>query len=141
VSQNTIKNYLEIVEGTFLWRRIPSWQKNVNKRIVKTPKGHLRDTGLINYMLRIQDENDMKSHPQFGKIWETFIAEQLIRQFTNQLERLDYYYYRTQNQAEVDLILETESGLIPIEIKAGSVTAKRQLKALEAFIEEHNCAY
>lgn len=141
VSQTTIKNYLEIVEGTFLWRRIPSWQKNVNKRIVKTPKGHLRDTGLINYMLRIQDENDMKSHPQFGKIWETFIAEQLIRQFTNQLERLDYYYYRTQNQAEVDLILETESGLIPIEIKAGSVTAKRQLKALEAFIEEHNCAY
>ena len=141
VSQTTIKNYLEIVEGTFLWRRIPSWQKNVNKRIVKTPKGHLRDTGLINYMLRIQDVNDMKSHPQFGKIWETFIAEQLIRQFTNQLERLDYYYYRTQNQAEVDLILETEGGLIPIEIKAGSVTAKRQLKALEAFIEEHNCAY
>lgn len=141
VSQTTVKNYLEIVEGTFLWRRIPSWQKNVNKRIVKTPKGHLRDTGLINYMLRIQDENDMKAHPQFGKIWETFVAEQLIRQFTNQLERLDYYYYRTQNQAEVDLILETESGLIPIEIKAGSVTAKRQLKALEAFIEEHNCAY
>lgn len=141
VSQTTVKNYLEIVEGTFLWRRIPSWQKNVNKRIVKTPKGHLRDTGLINYMLRIQDENDMKAHPQFGKIWETFITEQLIRQFTNQLERLDYYYYRTQNQAEVDLILETERGLIPIEIKAGSVTAKRQLIALEAFIEEHDCAY
>ncbi len=141
VSQTTVKNYLDIVEGTFLWRRIPSWQKNVNKRIVKTPKGHLRDTGLINYMLRIQDESDMKAHPQFGKIWETFVAEQLIRQFTNQLERLDYYYYRTQNQAEVDLILETESGLIPIEIKAGSITAKRQLKALEAFIEEHNCAY
>ncbi len=141
VSQTTVKNYLDIVEGTFLWRRIPSWQKNVNKRIVKTPKGHLRDTGLINYMLRIQDESDMKAHPQFGKIWETFVAEQLIRQFTNQLERLDYYYYRTQNQAEVDLILETESGLIPIEIKAGSITAKRQLKALEAFIEEHNCTY
>jgi predicted AAA+ superfamily ATPase len=59
----------------------------------------------------------------------------------NQVESIDYYYYRTQNQAEVDLILETDHGLIPIEIKAGSVTSKRQIIALEQFIKEHNCRY
>jgi len=141
VSQPTIRNYFEIVEGTFLWRRIPSYQKNVRKRIVKMPRGHLRDTGLINYFLRLQNSNDMKAHPQFGRIWETFISEQLIRHFKNRVESIDYYYYRTQNQAEVDLILETDHGLIPIEIKAGSVTVKRQIIALEQFIKEHNCRY
>lgn len=141
VSQPTIKHYLDIIEGTFIWRKIPSYQKNAQKRIVKMPKGYIRDTGLINYLLRIHDENDMKGHPQFGQIWESFISEQLIRHFNNNLESINYYYYRTQNQAEVDLILETDHGLIPIEIKAGSVTPKKQLIALETFIKEHDCAF
>ncbi len=141
VSQPTIKHYLEIIEGTFLWRKIPSYQKNTRKRLVKMPKGHLRDTGIINYFLRLQNENDMKAHPQFGQIWEIFITEQIIRHFKNKLESIEYYYYRTQNQAEVDLVLETSYGLIPIEIKAGSVTSKRQIRSLEQFIEEHNCPY
>lgn len=141
VSQPTIKNYLAIVEGTFLWRQIPSYQKNASKRLVKMPKGHLRDTGLINYLLRIQSEDDMKAHPQFGRIWETFVIEQLIRHFRNGLENASFYYYRTQHQAEIDLIIETDDGLIPVEIKAGSVTAKRQLAALEQFIQEYRCPY
>lgn len=141
VSQPTIKSYLEIVEGTFLWRRLSSYQKNVNKRIVKMPKGHIRDTGLINYFLRIQNVNDMKSHPQFGCIWETFIIEQILRHFKNNAERVEYYYYRTHNQAEIDLILETDFGLIPVEIKAGSVTPKKQITTLENFVKEHNCRY
>jgi hypothetical protein len=141
VSQPTIKNYLEIVEGTFLWRQIPSYQTNVSKRVVKMPKGHLRDTGMINYFLRLQNEDDMKAHPQFGRIWETFITEQVIRHFKNQAENVSSYYYRTQNQAEVDLILETDHGLVPVEIKAGSVTAKRQIIALEQFVAEHKCRY
>jgi len=141
VSQPTIKHYLEIIEGTFLWRRIPSYQKNTRKRLVKMPKGHLRDTGIINYFLRLHNENDMKAHPQFGQIWEVFISEQIIRHFKNNLESIEYYYYRTQNQAEVDLVLETAFGLIPIEIKSGSVTSKRQIRSLEQFIAEHNCQY
>lgn len=141
VSQPTIKHYLEIVEGTFLWRQIPSYQKNISKRIIKMPKGHLRDTGLINYLLRLQNENDMKAHPQFGRIWETFIIEQLVRHFKNQVETADFYYYRTHNQAEIDLIIETDHGLVPIEIKAGSVTSKRQTITLERFVEEHKCPY
>ncbi len=141
VSQPTIKHYLDIVEGTFLWRKLPSYQKNVTKRIVKMPKGHLRDTGLVNYLLRINNENDLKGHPQFGHIWESFIIEQIIRHFNNKTERISYYYYRTHNQAEIDLILETDAGLIPIEIKAGSITRKKQIIALEAFVKEHNCRF
>ncbi len=141
VSQSTVKNYFNIVEGTFLWRQMPSYQKNALKRAVKMPKGYLRDTGIINYFLRIRTSNDLKSHPQFGKIWEIFISEQIIRHFKNNLEEIKYYYYRTQQQAEIDLILETQAGLIPIEIKSGFSTLKRQLQSLEKFIEEYNCPY
>lgn len=105
------------------------------------PKGHIRDTGLINYFLRVQSVDDMKAHPQFGQIWETFITEQVIRHFKNNAERIEYFYYRTHNQAEVDLVLETDFGLIPIEIKAGSVTPKKQTANLERFVKEHNCPY
>ncbi|MBI4753995.1 MAG: ATP-binding protein [Betaproteobacteria bacterium] len=141
VSQPTIRHYLEIVEGTFLWRQLPSYQHNATKRIVKMPKGHLRDSGLICYLLRLQNEDDMKAHPQFGRLWESFIVEQVMRHFGNRAERVECFYYRTQNQAEVDLILETDHGLVPIEIKAGSTTAKRQLIALERFVAEHKCRY
>ncbi len=141
VSQPTIKKYLEIVEGTFLWRKIPPYLSNVKKRIVKMPKGHLRDSGLINYFLRITDENDLKSHPQFGRIWESFISEQLIKHFNNKVERVKLYYYRTHNQAEIDLILETDEGIIPIEIKSGSVTRKKQIITLETFVKEHQCKF
>jgi len=91
------------------------------------PKGHIRDTGLINYLLRVQSESDMKAHPQFGRTWEIFVTEQLIRHFKNNAERIENFYYRTHNQAEVDLILDTDFALIPLEIKAGSVTPKKQL--------------
>lgn len=139
VSQPTVQHYLEIVEGTFLWRKLPPYQKNATRRIVKMPKGQLRDTGLINYFLRIQSTDDLKAHPQFGRIWETFISEQVIRHFKNQLEHIECFYYRTHNQAEVDLIIETSAGLIPIEIKSGSTTSKRQIKTLERFVQEYQC--
>lgn len=141
VSQPTIRKYLEIVEGTFLWRKIPPYLKNVKKRIVKMPKGHLRDTGLINYLLHINNENDLKGHPQFGRIWESFITEQIIKYFNNHIERISCYYYRTHNQAEIDLIIETDTGIIPIEIKSGSVTRKKQLITIETFVREHNCKF
>ncbi len=63
------------------------------------------------------------------------------RHFHNRGERVQPYYYRTHNQAAVDLILDTNQGLIPIEIKVGSVTAKKQILALERFVQEHHCRY
>jgi len=95
----------------------------------------------MSQILSVQSESDMKAHPQFGRIWEIFVTEQLIRHFKNNAERIEYFYYRTHNQAEVDLILDTDFGLIPVEIKASSVTPKKQLSSLENFIEAHNCPY
>ena len=134
VSQPTVKSYLEIAEGTFLWRNIKSYEKNLNTRVIKASKGYIRDTGLINYSLGLKNIDELKLHPKFGSIWEIFVIEQIIKSFQNNLIENEYLYLRTKNKAEIDLIIEGESGLIPIEIKSGTDTDPRKLISLKNFI-------
>lgn len=105
------------------------------------PKGYLKDTGLVNYFLKINSIDDLKSHPSYGHIWESFITEQIIKGIKENLIRCDFFHYRTSNQSEIDLILEGNFGTIPIEIKASSSTSKKQLRTMENFIAENNCQY
>lgn len=139
VSQPTAKSYFDIAAGTFLWRKMPSFQNNQMKSLVKMPKGHLRDTGLINYLLNINSLEQLKSHPQYGSIWEVFIIEQILKNCDANMIRRQAYFYRTRGQAKIDLILETPIGLIPIEIKSGINIQERQLKTLKNFIDEYRC--
>lgn len=141
VSQPTVKNYLEILEGTFLWRSLPTFDRNPKKRVIKMPKGHLRDTGLINHFLRIHTIETLKSHPNYGRIWESFIIEQIVKGFQEQLVHCDFHYYRTSNQTEVDLVIEGDFGIIPIEIKTGSNTSIKQLRGLQIFINDYSCPF
>ncbi len=141
VSQPTIKHYLEIAEGTFLWRSLPSFQKNLGKRLIKMPKGYLRDTGLLCRLLKIHSAEDLMNHPHYGAIWESFIIEQIIQNMKTQLRSFDYYFYRTQHQAEVDFVLSGAFGLVPIEIKTGLKTDSARIKSLLAFMEDYDCPY
>lgn len=139
VSQPTVKSYFSIAEGTFLWRMLPSFNINYVKRIVKMPRGHIRDTGLITSLLNIHSIDALVSHPDFGRIWESFIIEQLIQGFKKDLIPINTSYYRTHDGREIDLILEGPFGIIPIEIKAGSTVRSSSLYAIKAFIETHSC--
>ena len=105
------------------------------------PKGHLRDNVILNYLLNINTVDDLKSHPQFGRIWEGFIIEQIIKNLDQRLCKHKEFFYRTHNQAEIDLIVQGRFGLIPIEIKSGLSVKREQLIAMKNFIEEHNCPY
>lgn len=139
ISQPTVKKYLEIAEGTFLWRSLSGFRSNRRKRLVKMPKGHFRDSGLACRLLNIQSPQAMESHPHFGQLWESFMIEQVINGLEISLRSFQYHFYRTQHQAEVDLVLEGSFGLIPIEIKTGYRTPPKNLRHLKTFIEEHNC--
>jgi predicted AAA+ superfamily ATPase len=136
VSQPTVRSYLDIIAGTFLWRNLESYQKNIQRRVSKMPKGHLKDSGLLCHLLGIRDTETLLSHPGVGRIWEGFIIEELIKEFEARLIKVSTYYYRTHNQAEIDLILEGEFGTLPIEIKLGRKTDRRQIATLKAFISE-----
>jgi predicted AAA+ superfamily ATPase len=141
VSEPTVKHYLEIAEGTFLWRRLNSYQSSHKKRLIKSPKGYLRDSGLINYFLKIESKGQLLGHPNYGFIWESFVIEQIIKSLNRKLLHYDVYFYRTKHGTGIDLLIETARGLIPVEIKSGDDISHDSLKHLKQFIEEYKCEY
>jgi len=113
VSQPTVREYFQIAHGTFIWRHIPAYEKNVTKRIVKHPKGYLRDSGLLHFLLHLTDLDAL------------MVIENILRGLDAQGIAYNYYHYRTGGGAEIDLILEGEFGLLPIENYAEYGTLSR----------------
>jgi len=122
LNQSTISNYLKYFERAFLIRILPSWHYNLKKRIVKSPKVYIRDSGLLHYLLRIKNFNSLLGHYVLGNSWEGYVIEQIIICLGNSF---DYYFYRTQDGTECDLVITDNLKPINcIEIKFTS-TPKR----------------
>lgn len=136
VSQKTIKEYLYIAHGTFLWRNIPAYTPTSLKRLVKHPKGYLRDSGLLHYLLRTSRLEQLLAHPQMGHSWECMVIEQILRQFDMIGHRVEASYWRTSAGAEVDLILEGDFGRVPVEVKYTQQVRAKDLLGLRHFMEE-----
>lgn len=141
VSAPTIREYFKIADGTFIWRHIPPYEMNASKRIVKHPKGYLRDSGLLHHLLHLYALNDVLSHPQMGHSWESMVIENIIRGLNSLGCSFDYFHYRTSAGAEVDLVLDGEFGLLPVEIKYKQTVTLRDLKGIRGFIKDYQCAY
>ena len=139
LSAPTAREYLEIAHGTYVWRSLPAYEKNATKRIVKHPKGHFRDCGLLHHLWHISNQRDLLSHPLMGRSWESMIIENIIQGFQQTGLILQQYYYRTSAGAEIDLIIESSKGILPIEIKFTQKINGRDLRALKDFITERNC--
>ena len=139
ISQPSIQQYLTIADGTFIWRNIPSFDKSIIKSVIKMPKGIIRDSGLLHYLLKIQDEESLLSDPIVGLSFEGYVIEEILRGLAAKgIVNYDYYYYRTKDGAEIDLILEGTFGIVPIEIKYGSYTSLKNLKVLQEFVITNN---
>jgi hypothetical protein len=138
-SSPTVRDYFEIAHGTFIWRRLPPYERNAIRRIVKHPKGHLRDSGLLHFLLRVPGVNALLGHPQVGRSWEGMVTEEIIRQLTCAGASFDSYFYRTSAGAEIDLVLEGDFGLVPIEIKHTQSVDDRKLRSLKEFVRERGC--
>lgn len=142
VAESTLADYLLIAEGTFLWRNLPSFESNRFKSTIKSPRGHLRDSGLRHHLIRILDRDSLITHPQAGTSFESFVIEEILRNisFLN-IPAISPYYFRTRNGAEIDLILEGHFGLLPIEIKFGEISSGKKLSSLKKFIEEYDLPF
>ncbi len=115
ISQPTATRYLEILEGSFLIRRLPPYFSNIGKRLTKSPKIFVRDSGLMHHLLRIFSYEHLVGHPDVGNSWEGYVTEQIIREAP---EFTDFFHYRTQAGAEMDLLLVLPNGKhMGIEIK------------------------
>lgn len=141
VSQPTIRDYFEIAHGTFLWRMLYVYEKRAMKRLVKRPKGYLRDSGLLHHLMRIPDLDTLLAHPIRGKSWEGMVIEEILRRLNARGISYDAYHYRTSGGAEVDLIIEGEFGLIPIEIKSAQTVSPQRLRSIINFVREYGCRF
>ena len=139
ISEKAIRDYLQIAEGSYIWRIIPSYEKSASKSVVKMPKGNIRDSGLAHYIQGITQRKQLPNYPNVGTSFEAYISEEIIKGIqATDIVNWNYYYFRTRNGAEVDLILEGTFGTLPIEIKFGSMIKQRQIQTLKNFVYKNN---
>ena len=115
VSGQTVGRYIDLLVDLLLVRCLQPWRSNVGKRLVKTPKVYVRDSGIVHALLGIEDFNSLLGHPVVGGSWEGFVIENILASIS---ERIPRNFYRTSGGAEINLILEpTASERWAIEIK------------------------
>ena len=117
VSAPTVQHYLDILEATYMLRRLPPLQANLGKRLVKSPKVYLRDSGILHALLGITNLNDLAGHPVVGASWEGWVLEQIAQQIERQWQ---LSFYRTASGAEMDIVAERGKRKIGFEIKFSS---------------------
>lgn len=133
ITNNTIKSWLEILEASHLIYMLQPYYENLGKRIIKSPKLYFVDVGLVCYLLGIKSKDHLKSHPLRGQIFENMVIMDFIKNQTNNGQEPNIYFYRDNNQNEVDLIFEVGGNLIPIEIKSSETFNKDFAKGIKYF--------
>jgi predicted AAA+ superfamily ATPase len=103
VDGKTVAKYLDLVVDLLLVRRLAPFHANVRKRLIKSPKTYVRDSGIVHTLLRLDDEDSVLGHPVAGMSWEGFLVETLIRAAP---DRTQASFYRTATGVEIDLVLE-----------------------------------
>jgi predicted AAA+ superfamily ATPase len=134
VSSHTIRKYIDLLEQTFMVRALPPYAENIKKRLVKSPKVYIRDTGILHALLSIDTMEDLFSHPVYGASYEGYVIENIVTQFP----RWQASFYRTSNGAEIDLILTKGQRRIAIEIKSSTSpkVSKRFWNSIESIAPE-----
>ena len=115
VDAKTAASYLDLLSDLLIARRLPAWHANLGKRLVKSPKVYVRDSGLVHALLNITDKETLLAHPIVGQSWECFVIENVLVCAGGKAQA---YFYRTGGGAEIDLLLAWPGGeLWAIEIK------------------------
>lgn len=136
VSQPTIKRYLDFLEGAFILKVLPLWHRNLKKRLMKSPKVYLRDSGILHSLLGLQTKENLLNHFIVGASREGFVIEQIISCFQGKRQ---FYFYRTHQGAECDLLIEREGIVMAaIEIKLGA--SPNVSKGFRISMEDTNAA-
>lgn len=114
ISNTSVKNYIDLLNGTYMLEMLPPYLINSGKRIIKSPKVYFADSGLINSFSGILSFNQLSGHPSLGSVWESVVLLNLKANFPF----FRFYFYRTSHGAEIDFIIEYGSKILAIECKA-----------------------
>ena len=130
----TIKKYMALLEQLFLVEQLPAWHSNEYKRLVKTPKLHSVDTGMMCAVRGLNREGLLKQPGDFGLVLESFVYNELRKQAVWIEEPLNFYHYRDKDKVEVDVIIENAMGdCFAIEVKAAATLSTKDFTGFKRF--------
>jgi predicted AAA+ superfamily ATPase len=129
IEDSILREWLSVLEASYVAWRLPPYYRNFGKRLVKTPKLHFLDVGLMAYLLGIRDASSLSIHAQRGALFETWVIGELVKARFNPGRPADLYFWRDNTGREVDLLFETPEGLQAVEIKSGATFAADWLQA------------
>lgn len=134
--QTTLKRYMTLLEGVFLISLLPAWSNNLGKRLVKSPKIMLNDTGLLTFLLGYNTEKLNNDFQALGPILENFVLNELRKQNSWSKTPVQFFHFRTQAGEEVDILIENAAGkIVGIEIKNKKTLTENDFKGLRSLAE------
>lgn len=132
ITHPTARAWLSLLEASYLAIRLQPWHQNLGKRLVKTPKLHLLDSGLLCYLLGVHAPDQLARHPQRGAVFESWVVSELVKQETHRGRAPRMWFYRDERRLEVDIVLERDGALWLIEAKSGRTVADDFFDSLRA---------
>jgi len=136
VSSHTVAGDLDALEGAFMIRRLPPFFANVQKRLTKSPKVYVRDTGLLHHLAGLRRPSDLTTWPRRGSSFEGLVIEELAALAARRLVRPEIFFWRTHAGAEVDLLIVEGRKVLPIEIKLGASVDRHGLAGLRQCMKD-----
>ena len=130
ISAVTARQWLGVLEASYLVMRLPPYHRNFGKRLVKTPKLYFLDTGLMAWLLGIRDTRTLETHPLRGALFETWVVSELVKRRFHAGQSAELFFWRDSTGLEIDVVFERSDGLQAIEIKSGATVASDWLHAL-----------
>lgn len=131
ISHATARRWLSTLEASFVVFLLRPYHQNFSKRLIKSPKLYFCDTGLLCYLLRVRDAEDLRLHHQRGAVFENFVIGELLKNFLNRGLEADLYFWRDSHGHEVDLVVDRGGDPLAVEIKSGETVVGDFFKGLE----------
>ena len=131
IDNKTVKKWLSILEASYIIKLVSPYYKNLNRRLVKSPKLYFYDTGLVCYLLGIHNPQQLENHPLAGAIFESYVFSELWKAYYNNIKSDNLFFFRDTRGREVDGILDKVVSISQFEVKKSSTISSSFFKTLE----------
>ena len=136
IPNSTLKRYLSLLQATFMFQPLPAWSANLGKRLIKSPKIHLIDSGLAAHLAGMNRQTLVRNPTFFGHLLETFVVSELRKQVGWVDTRVNLFHYRTTTGQKVDILLEDAAGrVVGLEVKAAATVGKKDFTGFDALAD------
>jgi predicted AAA+ superfamily ATPase len=137
IPQTTLKRYVSLLEAIFMIYILPAWSGNLSKRLIKTPKLYLNDTGLLSHLVGFEPGKVLPDALSWGRLLENFVLMELLKQASWSKFNLSLYHYRSASGQEIDFIIERSDGkLVAVEVKATTKITASDFNHIKSFEDE-----